>query len=51
MFRLSLPYISTEEIVGKELMDAIPEIKQVVLIQSISEDLLEQARKILHHEM
>ena len=44
-------YISTEEIVGKELMDAIPEIKHVVLIQSISEDLLEQARKILHHEM
>lgn len=43
-------YLTTEELVAKELQDAIPEIQDAVLIQSVSEDLLEQARKILHHE-
>ena len=37
-----------EEIVKAELMDKIPEIKDVRLDTSVSEDLLDMARKILN---
>jgi Fe-S cluster biogenesis protein NfuA len=43
--------LTTETIVESELRAAIPEIRQVVLDQQVSEELLEQARKILRHEM
>lgn len=42
--------LTTEQIIQEEVCQAIPEIKQVVLIQEVSEDLLEQARAILRGE-
>lgn len=42
--------ITTEQIIQEEVCQAIPEVKQVVLIQEVSEDLLEQARAILRGE-
>ena len=40
-------YLTTEQLIQEEITSVIPEISRVVLIQSVSEDLLEQARKIL----
>ena len=42
--------ITTEQIIQEEVCQAIPEVKQVVLIQEVSQDLLEQARAILRGE-
>ena len=42
--------ITTEQIIQEEVCQAIPEVQQVVLIQEVSEDLLEQARAILRGE-
>ena len=39
-----------EEVVKAIVTENIPEIKDVVLDDSISEDLLDMARKILHKE-
>lgn len=39
--------ITTEQLIQEEVCQAVPEVKQVVLIQEVSEDLLEQARAIL----
>ena len=33
----------------EEVCAAVPEVKQVVLIQEVSRDLLDQARAILNH--
>ncbi len=38
---------TTEQLIQEEVCQAVPEVKQVVLIQEVSEDLLEQARAIL----
>lgn len=40
-------YLTTEEVVAEELKEALPEIKDVVLVQEVSEDLLEQARALM----
>ena len=39
--------ITTEQLIQEEVCQAVPGVKQVVLIQEVSEDLLEQARAIL----
>ena len=38
------------ELIRTELMEALPDLKDVVLHQSVSDDLLAQAMQILHHE-
>ena len=43
--------LTTEQVVQDELCSALPEVKDVVLVQQVSESLLEQARAILRHEM
>ena len=43
--------LTTEQVVQEELCSALPEVKDVVLVQQVSESLLEQARAILRHEM
>lgn len=43
-------YLTTEELIRSELMSALPDLKDVVLCQSVSDDLLAQAMQILHHE-
>ena len=44
-------YLTTEEIVGEELKEALPEIKDVILVQQVSEELLAQARALMgRHE-
>ncbi len=42
--------LTNEEVIAAELKAALPEIKEVVLVQQTSEELLEFARKILRHE-
>lgn len=41
---------TVEDIIKAEIMDRLPEIKDVVLDNSVSEDLLDMARKILNHD-
>jgi Fe-S cluster biogenesis protein NfuA len=41
---------TVENIVERELMENIPEIKKVVLVNEVSEDLLDFARRILRNE-
>ncbi|MEA4954912.1 MAG: NifU family protein [Pseudoflavonifractor sp.] len=40
-------YLTTEEVVAEELKGAIPEIKEVILVQQVSEDLLAEARALM----
>jgi len=40
-------YLTTEQLIQEEITGAIPEITKVVLVQGVSEELLEQARHIL----
>lgn len=42
---------TVEDVIEVELKKHIPEIKQVVLDESVSDDLLEFAKKILNHEI
>lgn len=44
-------WITTEELIKKEIMDAIPDIKDVVLVQETGKELLDFARKILNKEL
>lgn len=39
--------ITTEELIRKEVMDAIPEVKDVILVTSVSPDLILAAKEIL----
>lgn len=41
--------LTTEELIQEELIRAVPGLKQVVLIQQVSDSLLDQARAILNH--
>ena len=41
--------ITTEQIIQEEVCAAVPEVKQVALIHSVSQELLDQARAILNH--
>lgn len=42
-------YLTTESLIEEELLQAVPGLKQVVLSQSVSDALLDQARAILRH--
>ncbi len=39
--------LTSEALINKELKEHVPEVKQAVLVNEISDELLEQARKIL----
>ena len=43
-------YLTPEQLIRAELTAALPEVEEVVLVQQVSEDLLDQARAILHHD-
>ena len=43
--------LTTEQVVREELCATLPEVKDVVMVQQVSESLLEQARAILRHEI
>ncbi len=43
--------ITTEQLIEKEMTEALPEIKRVVLITQVSDELLDMARAILEHRM
>ena len=40
-----------EDLVKSIILEALPEVKDVVLDTSVSEDLLDMARRILHKEL
>lgn len=40
-------YLTTESVVAKALEETLPQVKQVILVQAVSDSLLEQARAIL----
>lgn len=42
--------LTTEEVIEKVVKEKIPEINQVFLVQEVSRELLDMARKILNHE-
>jgi Fe-S cluster biogenesis protein NfuA len=42
--------ITTEELIAEEIQNALPEVKDVVLVQEVSEELQDLARRILNHE-
>ena len=42
-------YLTTEELIRSTLLTEVPELREVVLEQQISDDLLEQARRLLRH--
>lgn len=42
-------YLTTQEVVQEELLPAVPGLKQVVLVQQVSDSLLDQAQAILNH--
>lgn len=42
-------YLTTEELIRSTLLTKVPELREVVLEQQVSDDLLEQARRLLRH--
>ena len=40
-------WLTTESLIQETLLQAVPGLKQVVLVQQVSDDLLDQARAIL----
>ena len=42
-------YLTTETLIQEELLQAVPGLEQVVLVQAVSDALLYQARAILRH--
>lgn len=43
-------YLTIEQLIYNELAAAIPEIQQVVMVQDVSDELWEEARKIMRGE-
>lgn len=43
--------LTTEELIGKQIMDVLPYVKDVVLVDEVSPELLDFARKLLNHEV
>ena len=41
--------LTTEELIQEELLQAVPGLKQVVLVQLVSDSLIRQAKAILSH--
>lgn len=42
-------YLTTESLIREELLQAVPGLTDAVLVQQVSDGLLEQARAILNH--
>lgn len=42
-------YLTAEELIRSTLLTEVPELREVVLEQQVSDDLLEQARRLLRH--
>lgn len=40
-------YLTTESLIKEELLTAIPQLSDVVLVQAVSDSLLEQARQLM----
>ena len=40
---------TTEEIIAETVKEKIPEVKDVVLVQEVSDDLIDMAKKLLNH--
>ena len=43
-------YLTTESLIQKTLLQAVSGLEQVVLVQQVSDDLLDQARAILRRD-
>ena len=43
--------VTTQNVIQEALVQALPQIKQVVLDQPVDPELLDMARKILRHEL
>ena len=43
-------WLTTESLIQETLLQAFPDLKQVVLVQQVSDDLMNQARAILRHD-
>ena len=43
-------YLTTEELIRGTLLERFPQLREVVLEQGVSADLLAQARSLLRHE-
>lgn len=41
--------VTTEEIIAETVKEKIPEVKDVVLVQEVSDDLIDMAKKLLNH--
>lgn len=41
--------LTTEELIGEEIRKQIPEIKDVVLVNEVSQELIDMAKKLLNH--
>ena len=41
--------LTNEQLIQEEVCAAVPEVKQVALLHSVSQELLDQARAILNH--
>lgn len=44
-------FVTTEELIKKQLMNALDDVKDVVLVQETSPKLIDMAKKILYHEL
>lgn len=44
-------HLTAEFLISREIKSVLPEIKSVLLVQSVSDDMLDMARKILHHQL
>ena len=42
---------TNEELIAAAVIEAFPEVKDVILVEEVSEELLDFARKILNHEV
>lgn len=42
-------YLTTESLIREELLQAVPGLRQVVLVRQVSDELLAQAKAILNH--
>ena len=42
--------LTTEELIAAEVQKEIPEVKEVVLVNEVSPELLDFARKLLNHD-
>lgn len=49
LFRCPSARLTTEELIAAEVQKEIPEVKEVVLVNEISPELLDFARKLLNH--